>query len=401
MQVGLLPPLGSGLALGESEQFLKIILTRAMPACGLLMLCLFIAAWVNACAATVSAITIEVRQFCEISGGCGPGDFFVDNPQALTALRFATKAYEPFTDSLAAIPANPSWIASFTNPETGSSGATIQNLAVPTNTLILYAGGYDMPGGQVAEAGPGTANISLSRGQGTITDSGAYDFATWGGSIAFDTLDGVNPRKWHFGIDTLPGPGQTDFLTIAFHELAHVFGFGTAASFDNLISNNHLLGAEVIKLNGSAPALATDNNHWVSGTTSPPYADPPFSPLSASLLLGRRLELTPLDYAALKDIGWQVPDKLLGLHGDGDQDGDVDGRDFLNWQRNYGQMGLHAGDFDGNQRVDDYDLWLWYTNNGSRLAPPLQTIQIVPEPTLAGLTACWALCLAVGYRTRP
>jgi hypothetical protein len=271
---------------------------------------------------------------------------------------------------------------------------------VAANTLILYAGGYDMPGGQVAEAGPGTADISLSRGQGVITGVSAGDFATWGGSIAFDTLDGANPRNWHFGIDTQPGPGQVDFLTIAFHELSHVFGFGTAASFDNLVSSNHLLGAAVIGINGSAPGLTTDNNHWVSGTTSAPYSDPPVSPLSASLRLGRRSELTPLDYAALKDLGWQVPQKLLGLHGDGDQDGDVDGKDFLSWQRTFGQTGPLAGDFDGNLRVDDFDLWLWQNSSGAMFAAASLAANFqVPEPSALSVVTAIA-CMTAGWRRR-
>jgi hypothetical protein len=369
-----------------------------MPLRAPLNLCLLLTAWLGVCASSAPAITIEVRLYCEISGGCGPGDFFVDNPQALTALRFAVKAFEPFADSLTAIPATPSWTASFTNPETGSTGAVVQNLAVPANTLVLYAGGYDMPGGQVAEAGPGTANISLNRGQGTINGPGANDFATWGGSIAFDTRDGINPRKWHFGIDTLPGPGQVDFLTIAFHELTHVFGFGIAPSFENLIStNNQLLGAAVIGVNGTAPSLTADKYHWVPGTTSPPYSNPTFSPLSASLLLGRRLELTPLDYAALKDIGWIVPENLLGLHGDSDQDGDVDGRDFLNWQRGYGSSGSHSGDFDGNQRVDEFDLWLWHSNNGTSIIMPPAGQIFVPEPSSLWVLA-WISCLTAGCR---
>lgn len=371
-----------------------------MPARGPLILCLLIMTWASVRAQMVSGITIDVRLYCEISGGCGPGDFFVDNPQALAALKFAVKAYEPFADSLAPIPASPSWTATFTNPETGFSGATVSNLSIPANTLILYAGGYDMPGGQVAEAGPGTANISLSRGQGAIAGPMASDFATWGGSIAFDTLDGSNPRNWHFGIESLPSPGQVDFLTIAYHELSHVFGFGTAASFDNLVTNNRLLGAAVIGLNGIPPTLTADNNHWVSGTTSPPYAGPKFSPLSASLLLGRRLELTPLDYAALKDLGWEVPEKLLQLHGDADQDGDVDGRDFLIWQRDFGSTGQRDGDMDGNLVVDTYDFRIWNNNRGARIAamPMAASIQ-VPEPRTVVLVAmaCFA---TTGYRRR-
>jgi hypothetical protein len=372
------------LARASTERLPEQTIPVAMPFRGPLISCVFTSAclWLASGWSLCHAITVDVRLYCEISGECGTGDFFIDNPQALEALRFAVRAYEPFADSLLAIPSSPNWTATFPNPETGSSGAIVQNLAVPANTLILYAGGFDMPGGQVAEAGPGTANISLSRGQGIVTGIAASDFATWGGSIAFDTLDGGNSRNWHFGIDTLPGPGQVDFLTIAFHELAHVFGFGIAPSFNNLVSaNNQLLGAAVIGLNGTAPSLAGDKHHWSSGTTSPPYADPPFSPLSASLLLGRRLELTPLDYAALKDLGWQVPDKQVGLHGDGDGDGDVDGRDFLNWQRGFGSIGPHVGDLDGNQLVDDFDLWLWHNNNGAQAAATQLAAHIqVPEP---------------------
>jgi hypothetical protein len=347
-----------------------------MPFRGPLILCLLVAvlAVAGARAPLCKAITIDVRLSCEILGGCGAGDFFIDNPDALTALEFAVRAFEPLTDSLSAIPASPGWTATFTNPESGSSGATASNLAVPANTLILYAGGWDMPGNQVGEAGPGTANLSLSRGQGTIVGASAFDFATWGGSIAFDTLSNDAPRNWHFGTFTRPGPGQVDFLTIAFHELAHVFGFGIAASFENLVSNNQFQGAATVGLTGTTVGLAV-GTHWVSGTTSPPYAEQLPAALTPSLFLGRRTPLTPLDYAALKDLGWQVPDKLLGLHGDMDGDGDVDGRDLLLWQRG-------IGDADENFTADAFDLWLWQNNYGRRVAvnPLTGTVQ-VPEPS--------------------
>ncbi|MDZ4657610.1 MAG: hypothetical protein SH868_08530 [Bythopirellula sp.] len=344
-----------------------------MPVRGSLILCcaLVIGGW--CCAPLARAITIDVRLMCEVTGGCGAGDFFIDHPEALTALDFAVQAFEPLGDSLTAIPTSPAWTANFTNPDTGG-GTSLPNLAVAANTLILYAGGRDMSGNQVGEAGPGTPSISLSRGQGTVTGALAEDFATWGGSIAFDTLNNGSPRNWHFGIFTPPGPGQVDFLTIAFHELAHVFGFGTAASFDNLITANQFQGAAVVGLMGSAAALATGNDHWASGTTSPPYADEPAAALTASLILGRRTALTPLDYAAIKDVGWQVPNKLLGLHGDMNGDGDVDGRDFLAWQRG-------KGDADGNLISNQFDLWLWQQNHGRQFA--LQTLADsiqVPEP---------------------
>lgn len=337
---------------------------------GSILVCAFVWLW----ASCAQALTIDVRLMCQATGGCGPGDFFIDQPEALTALQFAVKAFEPFADSLSTIPASPAWTASFSDPDTGN-GTTLSNLNIPANSLVLYAGGYDMPGNQVGEAGPGLGTVSLSRGQGTVIGAGAFDFATWGGSIAFDTLNNGSPRNWHLGIDTQPGPGQVDFLTIAFHELAHVFGFGTAPSFDNLVSNHRFDGASVISLMGAGVALTTDDNHWASGTTNPSILGEQTTAMTASLFLGRRQVFTPLDYAALKDLGWQVSNKLLGLHGDMDGDGDVDGRDFLAWQQG-------VGDADGNLIANDYDLWLWRQNNGRSLAASLLTGSFhVPEPS--------------------
>ncbi|WP_146451047.1 hypothetical protein [Bythopirellula polymerisocia] len=318
---------------------------------------------------------------CDHGGTCEAGDFFFDHPEALDALRFATRAFEPFSDTLLAIPSTPGWTATFENPDNGIETIQLQNLSVPANTLILYAGGYDMPGNQVGEAGPGkTPAFTLNRGSGVVTGPTANDFTPWGGSIAFDTLDNGAPRNWHFDVDTLPAPGEIDFLTIAFHELSHAFGFGTAPSFDNLNSSGQFQGAATIQLAQSTVSLAADGNHWASGTTSPPYADPPLSALTASLVLGRRRVLTPLDYAALADLGWQVPDKLLGLLGDIDDDGNIDGRDFLRWQRSVGNTGVGLlEDADGSLEVDDYDLWLWQTNYG-RKTTSNSSFAAVPEP---------------------
>src|SRR5690606_22281250 len=139
-------------------------------------------------------------------------------------------------------------------------------------------------------------------------------------------------------------------------------------------------GSSATDLSGAAVPLTHDNDHWAGGTTSPPYAQPPASALTATLFLGRRTLLTPLDYAALKDLGWQVPNKLLGLHGDGDQNGNVDGRDFLLWQRGFGQVGS-TGDFNGDLAVDEFDLWLWRHNMGAQLAAGSAAATIkVPEP---------------------
>ncbi len=88
-------------------------------------------------------------------------------------------------------------------------------------------------------------------------------------------------------------------------------------------------------------------------------------------------------------------------------DGDVDGRDFLTWQRNYG-FGLDGlgnpkfatrrhGDANRDRLVGDADLALWAENYGFGGGPLLAASLAVPEPATALLLLLSCLCL----RPRP
>ncbi|QEG37986.1 PQQ-dependent sugar dehydrogenase [Bythopirellula goksoeyrii] len=69
------------------------------------------------------------------------------------------------------------------------------------------------------------------------------------------------------------------------------------------------------------------------------------------------------------------------LDGDADRDGDVDGRDFLTWQRNFGKSGDWSdGDFNASGMVDQADLALWQAEYGNSAA--LASSRSVPEPTI-------------------
>jgi endoglucanase len=66
---------------------------------------------------------------------------------------------------------------------------------------------------------------------------------------------------------------------------------------------------------------------------------------------------------------------------DFDGDGDVDGRDFLIWQRGHGLDGQEDssnGDANGNTYVDQIDLEIWQAQYG--ISPPITATQ-VPEPS--------------------
>ncbi len=83
------------------------------------------------------------------------------------------------------------------------------------------------------------------------------------------------------------------------------------------------------------------------------------------------------------------------LDGDADRDGDVDGFDFLTWQRNAGKSGDWSdGDFNATAFVDSTDRALWESQYGN--TAPLSAVAAVPEPSslLACLVGAWIVCLS-------
>src|SRR5262249_49383267 len=147
-------------------------------------------------------------------------------------------------DSLSAIVPNPAagdnWNAVFDDPSTGAQ-TQIGNLTVATNTIIIFAGGQPLGVGEDGIGGPGCLNatgdqawLDLLQGRGKPGALGPAAlqtaFAPWGGSVAFDN----SSTAWYFGAD--PGgiqSNQTDFLSVAEHEIGHVLGFGTSSSWTN------------------------------------------------------------------------------------------------------------------------------------------------------------------------
>ena len=158
------------------------------------------------------------------------------NPSpARISLEFAARAFTPFADTLTAIQpgGGNSWTARYVDPS-NSSIVDIPNLAVPQDTLVIYAIARDLQGAALGQASPGfysfsgspSANFTnsvVSRGQGDVN----ADFAAWGGVMAVDVKNSSGvARNWHFDLNTSPEPGDYDFFTVATHELAHLFGFG-------------------------------------------------------------------------------------------------------------------------------------------------------------------------------
>jgi len=134
------------------------------------------------------------------------------------------------------------------------------------------------------------------------------DIGPWGGSISFDTLDGGQPRNWYFGtdVDGLEAD-QNDFFSVAVHELAHVLGFGivfpgaAATSWETHLSGNRFVGPRARAVHGGDVPLSS-TSHWENGLQS----DGRETAMDPSLTKGTRKLFTPLDFAAMDDIGWSL-----------------------------------------------------------------------------------------------
>jgi hypothetical protein len=348
----------------------------------------------------VQAITIEFDYSYDPAGFFGTAE---SPTPARTALEFAGRTFEPFFDSLAAIqPDGPnSWTAVFRDPGTGAQ-TTVPELAIGQDSIRVFAGARNLSGSKLGEAGPGVysfppgsepsswfSDAIVNRGQGASNE----DFAPWGGFIEIDTLSsGGSPRKWHFDVQTPPASDAFDFYTVAVHELGHLLGFGTSTAFSAIVDGGQFIGETVMDLYGGSAPMHSDNLHWAAGVGSPPYAMPsrPKPALGPSLAPGERKLFTPLDYAALADIGWSVPPELLGLPGDAGSDLFVDGTDFLAWQRNLGGFGGSPGDVNGDLVVDAFDGWIIRHAFGGVAATAFAAsghTATVPEPAVSSLLA--------------
>ena len=319
---------------------------------------------------------------------------FFSSPQSREALDAAAGVYEEvIKDSLdAAIDYYGdggwnTWEARFYHPSTGELiYFDSDDFAYPIieDRVVIFVGGDELDGGAVGIGGYGGYRVSgytqdwfdlvKSRGEiGALGGVNATDFGPWGGAISFDLS-----TDWHIDHTVNPSGNDNDLYSVALHEIGHVLGFGSAESWDANLSDNVFTGTNSVNEYGSVVPLDAGSSHWFEGTISPLLAGGmQEAAMDPTLTIGTRKELTLLDYAGLKDVGWEI--ELIDPYGDcivGDIncDGVVGLIDLDILGAHYGDIGVGwgEGDLNGNGSVTLLDLDILGNNWGN--------VGMVPEP---------------------
>lgn len=242
------------------------------------------------------------------------GFFSGENAWRRTHLENAAGVFEAaLTSVLAAIvpEGGNTWAQIFYSPDDISTLVRVENAVIPANAILVYAGGADLgASGPLGMGGPGGYEIQgnwvdtiLYRGQDGTSET---LFSTWGGSLTFNTA-----ANWHFDPDPStvePFPGQNDFYSVAIHELGHLLGIGTSALWSSMVVGQEFHGTYSMTIHGAPVPVGEDGSHWADDTTSliPDTKIRQQAAMTSSLLQGSRKYFTELDFAALKDLGWEL-----------------------------------------------------------------------------------------------
>jgi hypothetical protein len=232
---------------------------------------------------------------------------------ARSVLNAAAQVFEArLQDQLTAITSSGSnhFNVQFSDPTAGTL-VTVNDFSVVANQLTVFVGASSLGAGTLGQGGPGGYGVSgtqafldnaVSRGQAGALVTPKTDFGPWGGALTFS-----NSANWYYdsNVSTTEGFSGYDFYSVAVHELGHMLGFGTAASFSNKVVGSNFTGSTSISLYGNAVPMA-DAGHWAGSVTSTVNGVSQQVAMSPSINNGQRKRFTELDFAALKDLGWQV-----------------------------------------------------------------------------------------------
>ncbi|MCG8600490.1 MAG: matrixin family metalloprotease [Verrucomicrobiales bacterium] len=203
---------------------------------------------------------------------------------------------------------------------------------------ILFAGGRPQASAGSGGTGTGTnftttfddVHGPMHRGfnDNTPGANSVFDLPRWGGSISFNTGE-----TWHFDLTTAAPFGSVDFYSIALHEIGHALGLSTAFNQFPTDGAGKYTGADGIAAfngdNGSSVSflsLQSAGNRHFADDVHKSFVFSAGTPVSVGVVptgtrqdlvmdpvaffsgQQQRLELTNVDVAALRDLGWETLD---------------------------------------------------------------------------------------------
>lgn len=305
----------------------------------------------------------------------------------------STNLYPGLTEGINAVavgsgsgPLAESDLARYIGITTGSVNQIRAAVSNPANWEIIEVGTAPDPSNIWASNGvtqfnfgsPLTLEVNSTTGFVKITNDGSvtFDIDFYRIESATDDLDFAN---WNSlsdqGYDAIDGPDPDSIIGNGIGETWDQAG----GSDDGVLSESFLLSSSVFN---PSESVSLGKAFRVGGDVSMltfQYRDL----ATGAFVTGEVVEVTGVDISA-----------------DFDGDLDVDGADFLVWQRGFGLTGQtnnSNGDADGNGTVNSLDLAEWQNQYGAG-TPLASNATAIPEPISSSLLAIALVALNLGNR---
>jgi hypothetical protein len=252
-------------------------------------------------------------------------------------------------------------------------------------------------------SGLGTGDVivdsAMLGGTGTIgSASDASNVALTDAILSPGTLAASFPEGLITGPGVLTVFGDVSFDSISSLNI-DLAGGTVGTQYDQLVASGLTLGGAALNLLLDDFVPTGTESFTIVNNTGGAAVSGEF----AGLAQGAQVDLAGvpffIDYAGGDGNDVVIASTVPGDEdADFDQDGDVDGADFLTWQRNLGGAGgLAQGDANGDTAIDGDDLTVWQSQFGPGGAS-VGAIAAAPEPAALTLLACGVAALTFTWR---